>query len=58
MEKCGGGGILPKVRGYLLYKRKSSELWLLHILETVVEAFLKKNRDFYQSHVNIYIFLS
>jgi hypothetical protein len=33
--------ILPTIGGYLLYKSKSLELWLMHILETLVEDFLK-----------------
>jgi hypothetical protein len=36
------GEILPTAGGYLIYKRKSSELWLVHILEPLVEVFLKK----------------
>jgi hypothetical protein len=36
------GKILPTVGRYLLYKRKSAALWLLHILEPLVEVFLKK----------------
>jgi len=37
-----GGGNLPTVGGYLLYERKSSELWLVHIREPLIELFLKK----------------
>jgi len=55
-NSLGRGGILPTVGGYLLYKRKSSELWLLHILESLVEVFLKKLEILY-FHINIYIFV-
>jgi len=39
----GGGGILPAIEGYLLHETKSSELWLVHILEPLVDVdvFLK-----------------
>jgi hypothetical protein len=33
--------ILPKAEGYIIYKRKSPDLWLVHILEPLVEVFLK-----------------
>jgi len=36
----GGVGVLPAVGGYLLHEIKSSELWLVHILEPLVDVFL------------------
>jgi hypothetical protein len=36
------GEILPTAGRYFHYKRKSSELWLVHILELHVEIYLKK----------------
>jgi hypothetical protein len=35
------GVILPTAGRYLLYKRKSSELWLVYILELHVEVYIK-----------------
>jgi hypothetical protein len=38
--RCLTAGI-PKAGSYLHYKRKSSELWLVHIPELHVEIYLK-----------------
>jgi hypothetical protein len=35
------GKVLPKVGAYIIYKRKSPELRLVHILEPLVKFFLK-----------------
>jgi len=36
----GVEGILPTAGGHLLYKRKPSELCLVHVLEALVDVFL------------------
>jgi hypothetical protein len=48
------GVIHPTAGRSSLYKRKSSELWLGHILELHVEDYLKTHK-FYQFQANIYI---
>jgi hypothetical protein len=49
-----GGEIRPKAGRYLHYKRKSSELWFVHVLELHAEVYLKKNWRFCLFHANIY----
>jgi hypothetical protein len=50
------GEIRPTAGRYLHYKRKSTELWLVHILELHAEVYLKTG-DFACS-MPIYIFIN
>jgi len=48
------GVTLPTVGKFSLYKSKSSELWLIHNREPLVEVCLNSSR-FYLLHASIYI---